>query len=99
MVVRSSSSTANFGLAVQRAEKQTVNGRLVPGCDVVMLVHPMPTRGEPAEVIPDSAGSSRTGAVQRSLEFGSGSWKSNLGAGPSRAQWIAPCPVVSMVVV
>ena len=64
-----------------------------------MLVHPMPAKGEPAEVIPDSAGSARTGAVQRSLEFGSRSWKSNLGAGPSRAQVIAPCPVVSMVVV
>jgi hypothetical protein len=39
MVARSSSSTANFGFAVQLVHRYTVNGRLVPVCDVVMLVH------------------------------------------------------------
>jgi hypothetical protein len=60
MVARSPSSTANFGLAVQLVHTKTVNGRLVPVCDVVMLVQPMPIGGEPAEVIPDSAGSAGT---------------------------------------
>jgi len=51
MVARSSSSTANSRLAEQLVHKKTVNGRLVPVRDVVTLVHPMQTRGEPIEVI------------------------------------------------
>jgi hypothetical protein len=63
MVTRSSSSTANSRLAGQLVHKKTVNGRLVAVCDVVILVHPMPTRAEPAEVIAASAGSARTSSA------------------------------------
>jgi hypothetical protein len=60
MVARSSSSSANFGLAVQLVHNKTVNGLPVPVCDVVTLIHPMPTRGEPAGVIAASAGCAKT---------------------------------------
>jgi hypothetical protein len=40
-----------------------VNTPVVPVCDVVMLIHPIPTRGEPTEVIPESAGSAKTSAA------------------------------------
>jgi hypothetical protein len=42
--------------------KATVNGRLVPLCDQVMVVSPEPTRGGPTAVIPHSASSARTSA-------------------------------------
>src|SRR6267142_1869740 len=51
-----------------------------------MLVHPMPARGEPAEVIPDSAGSARTGGGSKiigiriwelEIQFGCRTFKSS----------------------
>jgi hypothetical protein len=53
IVARSSSTTASSGPAAQLEHKATVNGRLLPLCDEVMVVSPdadvrWPDRGDPA---------------------------------------------------
>jgi hypothetical protein len=52
IVARSSSSTASSGPAVQLVHKATVNGRLVPLCDEVMVVSPDADERGPTAVIP-----------------------------------------------